>query len=91
MAAKINPFSNRQRMHRRTYEFYRHQDLYPDEMTLHHHEFYEVNLFLSGNVNYTVENRTYRIGEGDVLLISPAELHQPAAPLENQKYERFVL
>lgn len=91
VAPKINPFSNRQRMRRQTFELYRHQDLYPDEMTLHHHGFYEVNLFLSGNVNYTVENRTYRIGEGDVLLVSPAELHQPVAPVENQKYERFVL
>lgn len=91
MAAKINTVSSQQRMHRRTFEVYRYQDSYPEEVTLHHHDFYEIYLFLSGSVNYTVESRSYRLSEGDVLLISPMELHQPMPSEEYQKYERYVL
>ena len=91
MAPKLSSFSNRQHMRRQTFEVYRYQDTYLDEVALHHHDFYEVYLFLSGNVNYTVESRNYRLTEGDILLISPMELHQPMLTADGQKYERFVL
>ena len=91
MSPRISTFSSRQHMRRRTFEIYRYQDTYLNEVALHHHDFYEVYMYLSGNVNYTVESRSYRLTEGDVLLISPMELHQPMFSGENQKYERFVL
>lgn len=78
-------------MRRKTFEIYRHQDNYMDEAVLHHHDFYEIYLVLAGNLNYTVESRNYRLTEGDVMLISPMELHQSLQIGEPQKYERFVL
>ncbi len=61
------------------------------EVTLHHHDFYEVYFFLSGNVQYNIENRSYLLTPGDVLLISPMELHQPMFGTEPREYERIVL
>ena len=47
--------------------------------------------FLSGNVQYTIESRSYLLTPGDVLLISPMELHQPMFGAEHREYERIVL
>jgi len=91
MPTKVSSFSSHQHMRRKTFEIYRYQDTYLNEVALHHHDFYEIYLFLSGNVSYTVESRNYRLAEGDVMLISPMELHQPMLAGDNQKYERFVL
>ena len=60
-------------------------------MALHHHDFYEVYFFLSGNVQYNIESRSYLLTPGDVLLISPMELHQPMFGAEHREYERIVL
>jgi AraC-like DNA-binding protein len=74
-----------------SYELHRKRDTYYNEVQMHHHDFYEVNLFLEGEVDYSIENRIYHATTGDILLISPNELHQPI--FENQKpsFERMVL
>ena len=91
MSPKANSFSNRQHMRRKTFEIYRYQDNYLDEAVLHHHDFYEIYLVLAGNMSYAVESRNYRLTEGDVMLVSPMELHQILQTGEGQKYERYVL
>ncbi|MCR5397156.1 MAG: AraC family transcriptional regulator [Lachnospiraceae bacterium] len=58
---------------------------------LHHHDFYEVYYFISGNVDYLVENKTYHLQPGDLLLMSPLELHQPLFTENSGVYERIVL
>ena len=74
-----------------TYEVFRYKDSYPKEVALHHHDFYEIYFFLSGNVQYNIESRSYLLTPGDVLLISPMELHQPMFTAEHKPYERIVL
>ena len=91
MAPKTHTFTARQHMISRTYEIFRYRDTYPNEVALHHHDFYEMYLFISGNVHYSVESRNYRLSPGDILLISPNELHQPTFGSEQQPYERFVI
>lgn len=91
MASKAQRFDTRQHMTRDTFEIFRYRDAYPKEVALHHHDFYEIYFFLSGNVQYNIESRTYLLAPGDVLLISPLELHQPAFGENRQLYERFVL
>lgn len=91
MANKIQSFTTRQHMIKPTYEICHYRDHYLDELALHHHDFYEVYLFLSGNVDYIIESRQYRIAPGDILLISPNELHQPILDSVNTEYERIVL
>ena len=91
MAVKHQRFDTRQTMQRNTFEVFRYKDAYLKEVVLHHHDFYEVYFFLSGNVRYNIENRSYLLTPGDVLLISPMELHQPMFGSEHREYERIVL
>ncbi len=43
-------------------------------------------------MQYTIESRRYELKPGDILLISPLELHQPMIDIENHEpYERMVL
>ena len=90
MGKKAKKFDPRQEMHRADYEVFHYHDAKMQEVPLHHHDFYEVYLFLSGSVEYTVEGRNYTLMSGDILLIDPMELHRPkVAP--DKAYERIVL
>ena len=91
MAHKTHSFTDRQKMRRSTFEVFHYRDENLQEVALHHHDFYEIYFFLSGNVSYNIESRSYRLSPGDVLLISPQELHQPVFSPEKQHYERYVL
>ena len=91
MAGKHQRFDTRQTMRSTTFEIFRYKDAYLKEVALHHHDFYEVYFFLSGNVQYNIESRSYLLTPGDVLLISPMELHQPMFGAEQRDYERIVL
>ena len=91
MATRHQKFDPRQTMRGSTFEIFRYKDAYLKEVALHHHDFYEVYFFLSGNVQYNIESRSYLLTPGDVLLISPMELHQPMFGSEHREYERIVL
>ena len=91
MATRHQRFDTRQTMWGNTFEIFRYKDAYLKEVALHHHDFYEVYFFLSGNVQYNIESRSYLLTPGDVLLISPMELHQPMFGSEHREYERIVL
>ena len=91
MATRHQRFDTRQTMHSSSFEVFRYKDAYLKEIALHHHDFYEVYFFLSGNVQYNIESRSYLLTPGDVLLISPMELHQPMFGSEQREYERIVL
>ncbi len=91
MPSKTQNFNTRQRMKGNTFEIFRYKDAYPKEVALHHHDFYEVYFFLSGNVQYNIESRSYLLSPGDILLMSPMELHQPIFQGEQRPYERIVL
>ncbi len=91
MTGGFQNFTVRQKMLSSTFEIYRYRDSYLHQVALHHHDFYEVYLFLNGNVNYTIESRNYHLVPGDILLIGPLELHQPRVTQEKHPYERIVL
>ena len=90
MPTTTQRFDSRQTMRSKTFEVFHYRDKNPESVTLHYHDFYEIFFFLSGNVDYRVEGRSYRLESGDVLLISPQELHQPAIE-PDVPYERIVL
>ena len=91
MSTKNQRSDDRQHMQSNTFEVFRYKDDYPKEVSLHHHDFYEIYFFLSGNVQYNIESRSYQLTPGDVLLISPMELHQPMFGQDHRTYERIVL
>ncbi|WP_438444059.1 AraC family transcriptional regulator [Gorillibacterium sp. sgz5001074] len=91
MTDLIHPFSERQKMNAPDYEVHHYRDSYLREVALHHHDFYEIYFFLSGNVKYIIESQNYQLQPWDILLISPMELHQPMIVPEKKPYERIVI
>lgn len=91
MPTKTHAFTTRQHMINRTYEVYHYWDRNMSELALHHHDFYEMYLFLSGDISYNIESRIYHVHPGDILLISPNELHQPLFGSDSEPYERIVV
>ena len=84
-------FDPRQDMGREDFELQYKRDTYLQDVELHHHDFHELYFLISGDVTYTIESRQYHVMPGDLLLISPQELHQICIRPEMSDYERFVL
>lgn len=90
MAGNAQRFDSRQSMRNRQFEVFHYRDQKVDGLDVHHHDFYEVYLFLGGQVQFQVEAKTFQLEPGDFLLISPQELHKPLIG-ESGVYERMVL
>jgi len=90
MREKIQRFDPRQYMLEQNFEIFHYKDPKPGNVEVHHHDFYEVYFFLTGQVEYLVEGKIYHLEPGDLLLINPKELHQPMVKA-NVRYERIVL
>lgn len=84
-------FDPRQQMQRPDYELQYKRDTYLKDVELHHHDFYEIYFLLAGDVTYLIESRIVHVMPGDLLLISPKELHQVCIQPEMSVYERYVL
>ena len=89
MLRTADPDGMRRKLYRRGYEIFRTRDHYPGERAAHHHDFYEVYLIWSGSLHYRVEDRSYHMTNGDILLIPPGNSHQPET--EQGTCERVVL
>lgn len=59
------------------------------EYEYHYHEFYKVLIFISGNVTYNIEGKSYRLKPYDVVLVNRNEIHKPEVAC-GEKYERVV-
>ncbi len=88
---KASAFDPRQEMSRADFEILHMRDTYLKDVELHHHDFYEIYFLISGDASYTIESRVYHLMPGDILLISPKELHQICIRHEMAAYERYVL
>ncbi len=84
-------FDPRQSMTRTNFEVFHYRDAKFEGVAVHQHDFYEVYFFISGNVEYSVEGKSYSLNKGDLLLINPLELHQPRIAPDQNPYERIVL
>ena len=91
MRERVQRFDPRQEMHVDTFEVFHYKEPRPEGVEVHHHNFYEVYYLLSGQVEYWVEGRIIQLKPGDLLLISPMELHRPLLGPEYTVYERIVL
>ena len=90
MASNAQRFDSRQSMQNKTFEVFHYRDQKMEGLEVHHHDFYEVYLFLGGQVQFQVEAKTFQLEPGDFLLINPQELHKPVIGQESL-YERMVL
>ncbi len=84
-------FDPRQTMLDQCFEIFHYHDPSPAHVELHHHDYYEVYFFLDGKMDYRVEGNIYHLEPGDLLLISPMELHQPIASSTDGDFERILL
>lgn len=91
MPNRFHHFDARQKMQGDSYEIFYYQDRHLEPVAVHHHDFYEVYFFLGGSADYLVEGQTYQLQPGDLLLISPLELHQPIIHPDRDPYQRIVL
>jgi len=91
MRERAQRFDPRQTMQRKDFEIFHYREPKPEEVEVHHHDFYEVYLFLSGETEYWVEGHVFRLQPGDLLLINPQELHRPIVKPNCSVYERIVL
>lgn len=91
MTAEIQNDENFQHMNNNIFDAFFNVNYYEYQYELHHHDFYELYFFLDGDLNYIVENRTYRLVPGDILIINPLELHQPKPMAEPTSCERIII
>lgn len=91
MRERVQRFEVRQTMQQQNFEVFHYNQMTPEEVTVHHHDFYEVFFFLGGNVSYRAEGQLYQLKPGDVLLINPMVLHQPIIASDGPDYERIIL
>lgn len=90
MIQRLQSYQSRQEMHGSTFEIFHYKDPRMETVPVHHHDFYEMYFYLSGNIQFMVEDRTYALEPGDILLVSPDRLHRAiAAPSVSD--ERIVL
>lgn len=60
------------------------------EISFHYHDFDKIILFLSGDVTYLIEGRSYRLQPWDIVLVNRNEIHRPVISPE-EPYERMVI
>ena len=87
----IEEFTHRQIMTERFYEYHHYRNDSPITVDFHEHAFYEIYIFISGNVNYIIEGRTYDLRPGDVLLTNNSDIHRPEILPSQYPYERIVI
>lgn len=84
-------WSSSQLMTNRNYEINYYSDKDFSSVSLHSHDFFELYFFIAGDAGYIIENGHYRLHTGDILLISPDNLHQLDIADSHATYERIVL
>ena len=91
MRERSQNFDPRQVMQRENFEIFHYREPRSGNVEVHHHDFYEVYFLVGGALAYWVEGRIIRLTPGDLLFISPMELHRPMPDPSQPMCERFVL
>lgn len=60
------------------------------DFELHYHDFYKVLIFLSGNVTYYIEGKTYSLSPNDIVLVNAGDIHRPIVH-DTSFYERIIM
>ena len=62
----------------------------PSYMEFHMHDRFEIYYFISGDVNYFIENKVFKLKYGDLLIMNSSELHR-ASFQSDAEYERVTV
>lgn len=83
-------FNTRQYMLSDKFELYYYSDSSFFNVSAHSHDYYEFHLMISGHVSMHIEQYTFPMQVGDILLISPGQKHYASLLKEDTPYQRFV-
>ena len=61
----------------------------PKEYEYHYHDFHKLIWFISGEVEYHIEGKSYKLEPHDILLVNRGEIHKPFIKAGTE-YERYV-
>lgn len=61
----------------------------PREYEYHYHDFHKLIWFISGEVEYHIEGKSYKLEPHDILLVNRGEIHKPFVT-PGTVYERYV-
>ncbi|WP_160680130.1 AraC family transcriptional regulator [Clostridium sp. C8-1-8] len=70
--------------------FFKLKDQKKSEYELHYHDFSKIIFFISGDVTYIIEGKSYKLRPWDILLVGKDDLHLPIISF-NEPYERIIL
>ncbi|MBQ7775459.1 MAG: helix-turn-helix domain-containing protein [Lachnospiraceae bacterium] len=59
------------------------------EQEFHYHDFYKIVIFISGNVAYNIEGKSYKLAPFDIVLVNKGDIHKPEY-VAGEPYERVV-
>lgn len=62
----------------------------PTYMEFHMHDMFEIYYFISGDFNYFIENKVFKLKYGDLLIMNSSELHR-ASFQSDAEYERITV
>jgi len=58
--------------------------------SLHYHDYFELVVFLEGDIRYLCEEESFRVARGDIILIPPGRLHMSILEGDTTLYRRHV-
>lgn len=88
---RTHEYQSRQYMLKNDYEIYHYLNDDIKSVSIHHHDFYELYYFISGDVKYLIEGKVCYLKQGNLVLINSKELHQAVINSGENTYERIVL
>ncbi|SFG10293.1 AraC-type DNA-binding protein [Lachnospiraceae bacterium C7] len=59
-------------------------------INFHYHNFHKILIFLSGNVTYSIEGRSYNLQSNDIVFVNAGEVHRPVVH-DASPYERIII
>lgn len=72
------------------FHFFNLKDQRKNEFEFHYHDFNKIIIFISGEVTYIIEGKSYKLKPWDILLVGRNDLHMPIiSPAAS--YERMIL
>ena len=83
-------FDNRQHMIHKNFELYYYENVLLTGVDAHKHNYYEVLFFVEGNVSMNIENTSYHLKDGDIVIIPPNTFHNIINHDLSIPYRRFV-
>lgn len=72
------------------YRLFHIKDQTEREYRPHYHDFHKLIVFLSGNVTYHIEGKSYHLKPRDILLVNQGAIHKPEIDA-SLPYERIIL